>query len=40
MTVGDDWVEVAVRVAALPGNGGDPLQRLEPLSERAEIEAL
>ena len=36
----DDWVGEAVRVTPLPGNGVEPLQRLEPPAERAEIEAL
>ena len=40
VTLGDDWIEEAVLATPLPGNGVEPLQRLEPPAGQAEREAL
>lgn len=40
VTLGDDWIEEAVLATPLPGNGVEPLQRLEPPAGQAESEAL
>jgi hypothetical protein len=40
VTLGDDWVEEALLVTPLPGDGVEPLERLEPPAEPAEVEAL